>query len=175
MTPTAAEAAAAILAACKETGEKPIDIVSAKIGGRARHYAMHAIIAVFPEIPRKNAARLVFCPGKPGMFYGNSWSQVAKPVGDGRRVAAWWDDAVFERVIEAVLAEQGDREDDEPEGEGGDFLEVRATPKPPIKLSAVDDRRIVEPVRPFASARQRRAAEELAEAMRNTANLPVPD
>ena len=148
--PSADAVAWAIVAACRETGDDPIAIASREVGGRARHYAMHALLHVFQELGRHAAASLVGCPGKPNGFYMNSWHRVARVVSPtGRRQANWWDEDAYGRVIAAVEA---------------------AVPRAPIKLSAATGS-IVEPLRPAASAGKRALQEMLAEAVRNTAAM----
>jgi hypothetical protein len=107
--PTAEDIARAIVASCRETGEDAVRAASGFVGDingpsiHARHYAMHALLHVFPDLPRLAAARVVGCPGKPASFYNNSWNQVVRPRSDGTgHMAKWWDEYAFARVIAAI-------------------------------------------------------------------------
>lgn len=102
MLPTADDVARAIVAAARETGEDPIGCIRGEMGQRCRHYAMHALVHVFGDMPRDTAAQLVGCPGKPRYFWNNSWGQVVKPNWNGRPKANWWDAAALSRVIKAI-------------------------------------------------------------------------
>lgn len=104
--PTADDVARAIIAAARETQESPIDCVG---GGRyramhCRHYAMHALVQCFPGHPRALYARIVGCPGKPEKFFDNSKVLVLGKVKgtSNRRLAVWWSEQAFDRVIEAI-------------------------------------------------------------------------
>lgn len=107
-SPTAENVARALVAACAETGDDPIRAATGCVGGvhganiRGRHYAMHALLHVFPTLPRTSAARMVGCPGKPAAFYNNSWNLIARPVSGSLRRANWWDEATYGRVIAAI-------------------------------------------------------------------------
>lgn len=108
MMPTADHVARAIVAACKETGDDPIRTIQGGLGGtsrpinRARHYAMHALLHVFQDLPRHTAARIVGS-GSPVKFWNTSWHQIAKPRGGGLgHVAGWFDDEAYARVITAI-------------------------------------------------------------------------
>lgn len=108
--PNADDVARAIVAACRETGEDPIACASGVSGIRARHYAMHSLLHVFPDLQRKSAASIVGCPGKPVYFWNASWNQVAKPQTFGnRRKANWWDEESYGRVIKAIEQPQTQR------------------------------------------------------------------
>ncbi|WP_454629496.1 hypothetical protein [Bradyrhizobium cenepequi] len=107
---TADQVAWAIVAACRETKDDPIDCISGVVKGglgkhtlRGRHYAMHALLEVFPDLPRAVAARLVGAPGNPMAYYYNSFHNVSK-IQNGRRYARWWDEDAFQRVVSAVRA-----------------------------------------------------------------------
>src|SRR4051794_4351119 len=86
MMPNSDQVAWAIVAACRETGDDPIDtatgVADAKHGHskaiRARHYALHALLTVFPDMRKSLAAALVGAPGKPMAFYNNSITGVMK-------------------------------------------------------------------------------------------------
>jgi hypothetical protein len=109
-SPSSDDVARAIIAACRETGDDPARTVTGEAlpgqpTNRARHYAMHALLHVFPDLERHAAARLVGCPGKPAAFWNASYHQVIKPrAGAAGHVAGWFNDRVYERVIAAVEA-----------------------------------------------------------------------
>jgi hypothetical protein len=109
--PTADDVAWAIVAGCRETGEDPIACDGRKMSIRGRHYALHALLHVFPELPRYRAAELVGCPGKPAAFWNNSWYQVIRPCGAGGalHMANWFDDEAYARVIAIVELSASDR------------------------------------------------------------------
>ena len=100
--------ARAIVAACRETGEDPVAAASGVEGTfRSRHYAMWALLFVFPgKLTGPQAARLVGCSGKPEHFHGNSRSQALKGVRPGG--GKWWNVRTFERVgaFQALLAQE---------------------------------------------------------------------
>lgn len=114
--PTADQVARAIVAAARETGEDPIACASGKATHtgqglkvtdrvsraiRCRHYAMHALVRAFPGLPRETYARLVGCPGKPDKFFDNSKMNVL-PMKGSDRAAKWWNEAAYQRVVEAI-------------------------------------------------------------------------
>jgi hypothetical protein len=104
--PDADEVAIAIVTACRITKEDPIAVIEQVPMLRARHYAMHALVHVFPDVPRAAVARCVGAPGLPDGFYKNSLSQKFKPVVGGPRVgkrqAQWWSEDSFMAVIDAI-------------------------------------------------------------------------
>lgn len=109
--PVADDVARAIVAACRETGEDPIRAASGNICDvngptiRARHYAMHALLEVFPELEPESAARFVGSPGKhPLQFYNSSKTAILghKGKGAGRAPARWWSSELLWRVIRAI-------------------------------------------------------------------------
>jgi hypothetical protein len=109
VNPTADDVARAIVAAAHETGEDPIECAERKMGMRCRHYAMHALAHVFPDMKRQSLGSVVGCPGKGARFWSNSMMHVVAPApglrpGQGYRphVAKWWDDEAFGRVIAAI-------------------------------------------------------------------------
>jgi hypothetical protein len=114
---TADHIAAAIVAACRETGDDPIRTASGGLGtkrptNRARHYALHALLHCFPDVDRHSAARMVGCPGSPAQFWNASWHQVAKPRASGfGHVAGWFDDVSYARVIAAIEEVEEDKRD----------------------------------------------------------------
>lgn len=106
--PSAEDVAVAIVAACRETGEDPIataeGIYTQK---RARHYALHALVRVFPKASRERLCVYVGCPGNPRQFWASSWNQIVKPQAHGHgHMAKWWDDTVYDRVIRAIEADR---------------------------------------------------------------------
>jgi hypothetical protein len=129
--PSANEIAWAIVAACHETGDDPIKVATGIMTGgsgrpsvRARHYALHALLLVFPDLAREKASSFVGAPGKPMAFYHNSYNSVAKVVGaKGRRFANWWDETGFLRVVEAIRAAAP-----KPATAGGDMLDSSPAP-----------------------------------------------
>lgn len=111
--PTADDVAVAVVAACQETGDDPISTHQGGLGvgratNRARHYALHALVHVFPHANRLRLCEWVGCPGKPGPFWNSSLHQVVKPryPGSATRMANWFDDAAYDRVIRAVEADR---------------------------------------------------------------------
>lgn len=68
--PTADDVAIAIVAACRETGESPVDCASRAPELRARKYTMLALAEVFPpktDEDKRRLCRLAGCPG-PGLY-----------------------------------------------------------------------------------------------------------
>lgn len=136
MIPTAREVAAAIVAAARQTGADPIDVASGaeRVAGcptvkahaiaRARAYAARAIDRVFNRaefgIARPAIARLVGA-NKP------SWGAFFSSL-DGRQIS-WWDEAVFRRVVDAVM-------DCEPE----EKTQTYPNPRPPAEKPQADQR-----------------------------------
>lgn len=107
MTVLTADAIAhAVVAACREegSGEDPIRVVEGAPGLRARAYAAFALERVFPHIARPVIARVC----------GASSYEVYMAGIDYRRKhgqCQWWDDAVLERVVEAVRRSMGAQRD----------------------------------------------------------------
>jgi hypothetical protein len=103
--PLAEDVGRAILAACKETNEDPFGIVGGRYSARARHYALHALLHVFPDLGRHSACRLVGVKKSSAVpsFWMASWDIVRAPPGK-----TWWDAAVYARVIQGTRA--ADRE-----------------------------------------------------------------
>lgn len=98
---------AAVVAACKGTGESAEDCLGKVTGIRARHYAMHALTHVCGRALRgRTAAELVGCPADGRHFHRNSMSQVAGivPTGPraGLRLAKWWDERIYGCTIAAI-------------------------------------------------------------------------
>jgi hypothetical protein len=102
---TAEHVTAAIRRACQATGEKPEDVRGRVSTLRARHYALHALLHCF-KITGGDAATLCGAPSEPKHFYGNSYQQVFRPRedGTGRRMAQWFNEAIFGDVVAAVQA-----------------------------------------------------------------------
>lgn len=114
--PSANDVAWAIVTASREMGEDPIGCATGATAKRGRHYAMHALRHVFPDLTGEGAARLCGCPGKPIYFWRNSVNQVAykfkpneqdylKECGEPvrTRAAKWWNEDAYNRVIAAVI------------------------------------------------------------------------
>jgi hypothetical protein len=134
---SADDVAIAIIAACRETGGDPVACASGagiNVGGakyanqistcRARHYALHALLHVFPGAEREKVCALVGAMGSPKSFWNNSLNQVIKPAGNRRHVALWWNDKAYDRVIRAVEAGRGNDADGVP-------LPAATAPEPP--------------------------------------------
>lgn len=97
---TAEHVARALVAACRETSEDPVLVASREPGAfRSRHYAMWALLQVFPDLSPKAAAQFVGCPGQPMAFYHNSRYQAAPGRPGGGK---WWNAGTYERVIAAI-------------------------------------------------------------------------
>lgn len=126
---TAEHVARALVAACRETNEDPVLVASREPGAfRSRHYAMFALLEVFPDLTGKEAARLVGCPGKPAVFFYNSLTKRATGRPGG---GAWWNPAIFERVV-AVLKSDGPLPPPEPPPyKPGPLPPVPVPPLPP--------------------------------------------
>jgi hypothetical protein len=187
--PSADQVAWAIVAACRETGDHPISIASGSSRGpaprvtlRARHYALHALLFVFPGLPREKAAKFVGAPGRPMMFYHGSMNQVAKVVNTmtGRRRANWWDEEGFERVIRAIenagpkpaiaettpAIEMHPARRDEPEEDDSPL-------RTPVKLSAAVGN-VIQPTRPAAAPGKRKLEDMLRDVVKNTQRMTPP-
>ncbi len=158
--PTADQVARAIVAAARETGEDPEACIIGAPGLRCRHYAMHALSRAFPAVKHNKHiwAKLTGASSNPKYFWANSVSQkfnmAAGGPRAGKRAAKWWDEAAFERVIDAIGVEQ-----------------PPAPRRAPVKLSA-DFGSIVEPTRPAATPGKRALHDMLRAAVENTARLP---
>ncbi len=102
---TAEHVTAAIVRACKATGESVEDVRGKATRSRARHYALHALLKCFP-ITGGDAATLCGAPSEPKHYYGNSYQQVFRLREDGStaRVAKWFDDTIFDDVVACVQA-----------------------------------------------------------------------
>jgi hypothetical protein len=114
--PTADDVAWAIVTASREMGEDPIGCATGATARWGRHYAMHALRHVFPDLSGERAALLCGCPGKPVYFWNNSVNQVAyrfklteqeslKRFGEPvrTRAAKWWNEDAYNRVIAAII------------------------------------------------------------------------
>lgn len=104
MMPTADQIAAAMVAACKETGENPESFINRDPDMKARHYAFHALLHHFNDLTlRSKIAELVGCYGKSTYFHRASMRYIVGlgPYSDRQR-APWWDDEAFDRVINAI-------------------------------------------------------------------------
>lgn len=107
MNPTADDIAIAIVAACRETGDDPIAVAEGiYTQKKARHYALHALVYVFPKTNPHRLCVYVGCTGKPGHFWSNSLTAVVRPRNGRLHAAGWWDDAAYDRVIRAIEADR---------------------------------------------------------------------
>lgn len=89
--------AVAIIAACKETKERPEDIARGVPATRARGYAVFALKQVYADIPHSRIARCCGCP--------RASADTFLPTLRVRRekgLCKWWSEAAFKRVIAAV-------------------------------------------------------------------------
>ena len=160
--PTADDVAVAIVASCRETGDDPMSTASGGLGigratNRARHYALHALIHVFPVANRYRVCRWVGCPGKEAAFWNASWHQVVRPRASGMgHMANWWDEEAYDRVIRAIEAARTAR--------------AVGANSPKVKLSA-DVGGYVSADRPGVQPEKQRLQDMLAEAAANTAKL----
>lgn len=175
MLPRADHIARAIVAACALTKESSLAVAEERVQkSYARHYAFHAIKAVFPAMPLESLAFRVGCSGDPKWFWRNTMNGMTRFVGGphaGKRHHRFWNETTFEKVIEAIRAvgpgvetvEEPPEEDDEPvlESEPQDPAPV----PPPAKAVEAEPRR-------FMSERQAKAYRMLQAAVINTAKLP---
>lgn len=100
---TADDIAIAIVAACRQTGEDPILAVQGHtLHKKARHYAFHALIHVFPRYNQEVVARCLGSGKTAKQFIAASFVSVLGR--GGRTKAGWWDDEAFDRVIRAIEA-----------------------------------------------------------------------
>jgi hypothetical protein len=170
--PSADEVAWAIVQAGREFGysNRHIVAIAQRENGRcnARHYALHALLAVFPDANRGVCARLVGCRSDPEKFYDNSYYRFARIV-NGRRAAPWWDEDEFARVVGAVQAAAVVTPDPVRDVEPAEL----EPPRRPIKLSAAVGG-IVEPTRPAAAPGKRKLEDILREAVLNTQRMTPP-
>jgi hypothetical protein len=155
---TADVVAAAIVAACKETEENPIACACGEERVRARHYAMHALIRVFPEAKRQAIARMVGAPGKLKYFYKNSLVQTANRTAKIFK-AKWWSSQSFHKVVDATFsaAEIAPKE----------VRSAASLSSPPTDQSALT----AKPPPSFAVPGKRNLYDMLAESVRNTAAM----
>lgn len=165
--PTAHEIAVAIVAAAKETGAAPIDVVlgaEREHGGiekrdaifRTRAYAGRAIDRVFNRptmaIARPEIARRIGV-NKP------SWGSFFSAI-DGRQLS-WWDEGAFKRVVDALMDCESPEEQIKRAQvpDGGDPVQSFPKPlqsppqtvqKPDQVLKAARQQRVPDPVKPKA-------------------------
>lgn len=166
--PSANHIAVAIVSACVETGEDPLAIVEQRVQkSHARHYAFQALRVVFPEAAHDSLAHRCGCSGIPKYFATNSNDRMRPFVGGphkGKRKHGFWDEDVFQKVIDAVRAV------DMPEEPQSEEPAIAAAPaEPPAPTPSAP------PSRPFFSERQSAAYRMLEQAMANTAKLPRGD
>jgi hypothetical protein len=166
--PSANHIAVAIVSACVETGEDPLEIAEQRVQkSRARHYAFQALRAVFPEAAHDSLAHRCGCSGIPKYFATNSNDRMRPFVGGphkGKRKHGFWDEDVFQRVIDAVRAIEMPEEP---------AVEEAAADAP--AADAVPIMPPASPSRPFISERQSAAYRMLQQAVANTAKLSRDD
>ena len=109
LTPTADQIATAIVVACMETGEDPIQVAApeCKPASHARHYALQALAQIFPLEDRLFLATVCGCAGKPKYYWSGSVTHTGRIVGGpraGKRRARWWSEESFDRVVAAIEA-----------------------------------------------------------------------
>lgn len=100
MNPTADDYAIAIVAACRETGENPLQIEWRK-KLRARHYAIHALIHVFQGVSPLRLCE-TYCIENHRQFWASSRQMIVEK----RNPCGWWDVAAYDRVIRAIEADR---------------------------------------------------------------------
>ncbi|CAN7307818.1 hypothetical protein LJR231_001592 [Phyllobacterium sp. LjRoot231] len=93
--PTADEIAKAIVAACKCTGENPL-MAFAPETLRARHYALDALTAVFPEARKIGLSK---CLGYKTPKAGTTHVYISKRT-------PWWREEFTDEVVGVLVAEQ---------------------------------------------------------------------
>lgn len=135
MNPTPSEIAAAIIAAARETGANPEEVVMGVVPGasvetmhatsRARAYAGRALDRVFNRmqivVPRPKIALWI---GATKQSAGSFFTSL-----DGRPLS-WWSDEVFNRVVNAVMDAEPPADEIarfQPPGE-------KPPPPPPLKM-----------------------------------------
>lgn len=184
MNPAADHVAAAIVAACRETGDDPVAVAEQITGCRARHYAVHALAKVFPQANRTKLSEWVGCPGKGQHFWHNSCNQIANPTSltGPKRMVKWWSADVFRKVVAAIEAvEKAPSHPPEPK---------RTADAGIVKIAKVAESREAAPVprgperapdpvsrpAPGGIAHGKRALYEmLGQAVKNTAKMPKGD
>jgi hypothetical protein len=116
--PTADQVATAIVAACRETGEDPIEVMDGVHGLRARHYAAHALAKFWPPVVGEKESRALLgrlvgvkAPeSRQWTWFTTSLNQVFKPYENTHRGikfahwARWFDDEAFARIVAALEA-----------------------------------------------------------------------
>jgi hypothetical protein len=93
--------ARALVTACRCTGEDVLVVFGGAPRSHARHYALHALVAEFPEIPRKRVSHFLGCPGKATFYWKNSCMHVTSPGGVDPK-SSWWSKERFAEVRLAV-------------------------------------------------------------------------
>jgi hypothetical protein len=137
----------------------------------ARHYALHALVHVFPKTGRLKLCGWVGCPGKPASFWTVSWNLV-----NGKRRAPWFDDAAYDRVIRAIEAARTLRAVTVPVPAPIPSSVPRPAPGAAAVASIVDDRPVMDksgfggakPRFDFVPASKADLYEELRRAVANT-------
>jgi hypothetical protein len=106
MNPTADDIAIAIVAACRETGEDPVEVAAGNWAHKkARHYAMHALVHVFRATSPHRLAAYVGAD-HPKQFWANSHATIVRAKNGRKHAALWWDDVAYDRVIRAIEADR---------------------------------------------------------------------
>lgn len=90
------DVATAIVSACRLVGEDPVAVVNGQAGLRARHVALAALVAIFPQARKESLAR---CCG-----YASTRAAWSNINGIFRAKSAWWREEWVEQVT-AVLRE----------------------------------------------------------------------
>lgn len=165
--PTADHVAHAIVAACRETGEDPIECASRPNAVRGRHYAHHALVHCFPSVRVSSIARMVGAP-RPDIFHQGSLNNHVR-----KRASEWWNDHVYQRVIRAIGVEPAPRALPAPRKPGRPCFVPTVTPAPGGLPTDEDSRRarvarFANMVIPKVTGSKGKLYDELAEAMANT-------
>lgn len=106
--PTADDYALAIVASCRITGEDPLQFTKRLPGFRARHFALHALLEVFPDAQAPSVSAALACPGKSHYFRRSSlWyvlGEAPQPGQAGRKPEPWWSTAKMGLVVKVLKA-----------------------------------------------------------------------
>lgn len=95
MFPTADQIAIAVVTAAKVLGEDPEAVVHGAPGLRARHVAMDALAAAFPEARRTGLARCL----------GYKAPRAAQEAVVGARNSRWWNEMVADEIVGLLVAD----------------------------------------------------------------------
>lgn len=105
MTPTADDIAVAIVGACRLTGEDPEKVAAAEVNkARARHYAVHALFRVFPDVNPLKLAEYCGVP-MPKAWWPSSWCMIDV----GRPPCKWYSRAHADELVQEILRERTKR------------------------------------------------------------------